>query len=47
MNKLHYVPVGADESVFRPSDDASLRTELSLGDKVVLLYAGALGPIQG
>ena len=46
-DKLHYVPVWADETVFFPSQDDSLRLELGLGDAVVLLYAGALGPVQG
>ena len=45
--KLHYVPVWADEAVFYPTQDDRLRKELNLEDDLVLLYAGALGPIQG
>lgn len=46
--KLHYAPVWADEAVFRPVTDRTLRDELGVGDgTVVVLYAGALGRIQG
>lgn len=46
-DKLAYVPMWADEAVFRPSPD-NLRGELGLApDAVVLLYAGALGEAQG
>lgn len=43
---LHYVPVWADEAVFQPSNDTSIRAELGLDDSFVVLYAGALGKIQ-
>ncbi len=46
-HKLAYVPMWADETIFRPSD-ADMRAELGLApDAVVLLYAGALGEAQG
>jgi colanic acid biosynthesis glycosyl transferase WcaI len=45
--KLHYIPMWADELVFRPSEP-DFRSELDLApDQVVLLYAGALGDAQG
>lgn len=45
--KLHYVPIWADEAVFHPSD-TNLRAELGIAaDSIVLLYAGALGEAQG
>jgi len=45
--KLHYVPMWADETIFQPSDD-DLRAELGVAaDAIVLLYAGALGDAQG
>jgi len=45
--KLEYVPMWADEDVFRPSTD-HLRDELGIStDRVVILYAGALGEVQG
>ncbi|MBN1173795.1 MAG: glycosyltransferase family 4 protein [Micromonosporaceae bacterium] len=45
--KLHYVPMWADETVFRPSGD-DLRAELDIPEHaIVLLYAGALGQAQG
>jgi colanic acid biosynthesis glycosyl transferase WcaI len=45
--KLRYIPVWADEEVFSPSHDDRLRVKLGLEGKTVLLYAGALGAIQG
>ncbi|GAA1432547.1 colanic acid biosynthesis fucosyltransferase WcaI [Microlunatus lacustris] len=46
-DKLHFVPMWADEQVFRPSS-VHLRHELGLSeDQIVLLYAGALGGAQG
>lgn len=45
--KLHYVPMWADEAVFRPGG-ASLRQQFGINeDSVVLLYAGAMGEAQG
>ena len=45
--KLHYVPMWADEDVFRPSA-LDLRSRLGLtNENIVLLYAGALGEAQG
>jgi len=45
--KLHYVPMWADETVFHPSDE-DMRAELGLAaDAIVLLYAGTLGSAQG
>jgi colanic acid biosynthesis glycosyl transferase WcaI len=45
--KLHYVPVWADEAIFHPSE-TNLRDALGLDpDAIVLLYAGALGEAQG
>jgi len=45
--KLVYLPMWADESVFRASGD-DLRSELGIpDDAIVLLYAGALGHAQG
>lgn len=45
--KLAYVPMWADENVFRPSTD-DLRAEFGIPDEaIVLLYAGALGEAQG
>lgn len=45
--KLAYVPMWADEEVFRPGS-GDLRAELGISaDAVVLLYAGALGEAQG
>jgi len=46
-DKLAYVPMWADETIFRPSD-IDMRAELGLApDAIVLLYAGALGEAQG
>lgn len=46
-HKLSYVPMWADEQVYRPGAPG-LRRELGLQeDQVVLLYAGALGEAQG
>ncbi|MEI2812161.1 MAG: glycosyltransferase family 4 protein [Nocardioides sp.] len=45
--KLEYVPMWADEGVFRPSTD-NMRDELGISQaRVVVLYAGALGEAQG
>lgn len=45
--KLHYVPMWADEAVFRPVS-ADLRGEYGLpDDALILLYAGAMGDAQG
>jgi colanic acid biosynthesis glycosyl transferase WcaI len=45
--KLNYVPMWADETIFRPIDD-HLRAEFGVPDEsIVLLYAGALGEAQG
>jgi colanic acid biosynthesis glycosyl transferase WcaI len=47
VDKLHYVPLWADERIFRPSDE-DLRREWGISDEtIVLLYAGALGEAQG
>lgn len=47
VEKLEYVPMWADETVFRPSS-GDLRAELGLApEAIVLLYAGALGEAQG
>lgn len=46
-DKLYYVPMWADEAVFRPAD-ADLRADYGLrDDSLVLLYAGAMGDAQG
>jgi glycosyltransferase involved in cell wall biosynthesis len=46
-DKLEYVPMWADEDVFRPSGD-DMREELGIpSDRIVILYAGALGEAQG
>ena len=45
--KLEHVPMWADEDVFRPSVH-DMREELGiLSDRIVILYAGALGEAQG
>jgi colanic acid biosynthesis glycosyl transferase WcaI len=45
--KLEYVPMWADEEVFRPTT-TDLRDELGISaNRVVVLYAGALGEAQG
>lgn len=45
--KLAYVPMWAEESIFRPSED-DLRDELGIdAEAVVVLYAGTLGGAQG
>jgi colanic acid biosynthesis glycosyl transferase WcaI len=47
IEKLHYVPMWADETIFHPSDDDK-RAELGIADDaIVLLYAGAMGEAQG
>lgn len=46
--KLSYVPVWVDESIFHPAErNESLARELNVVGKRVLLYAGALGEAQG
>lgn len=43
-NKVTYIPYGTDVDMFNPSvDGSSIRKELNLQDKFVVLYAGALG----
>lgn len=46
-DKLHYIPMWADEQVFRPHGH-SMRRELNIpSDAIVVTYAGALGRAQG
>jgi len=43
-NKVDYIPYGTDVDMFNPSvDGSSIRAELGVDDKFVVLYAGALG----
>lgn len=43
-NKITYIPYGTDIDMFNPNiDGTSVRKELNLEDKFVVLYAGALG----
>lgn len=43
-NKVTYIPYGTDVDMFNPSiDGSSIRRELNVDDKFVVLYAGALG----
>jgi glycosyltransferase involved in cell wall biosynthesis len=43
-NKVTYIPYGTDVDMFNPRvDGSSIRAELGLDDKFVVLYAGALG----
>lgn len=43
-NKVTYIPYGTDVDMFNPSiDGSSIRKELNLEDRFVVLYAGALG----
>lgn len=43
-NKVTYIPYGTDVDMFNPSiDGSSIRRELKIEDKFVVLYAGALG----
>jgi glycosyltransferase involved in cell wall biosynthesis len=43
-NKVRYIPYGTDVDMFNPGvDGSSIRAELGLQDKFVVLYAGALG----
>ena len=43
-NKVTYIPYGTDVDMFKPSiDGSSIRNELGVDDKFVVLYAGALG----
>ncbi len=46
--KLSYVPIWVDETIFRPSDrDDLLADQLGVTGKMVLLYAGTIGEPQG
>lgn len=46
-DKLHYIPMWADEKIFRESCD-DFRRQLGISDdQIVLLYAGTLGEAQG
>jgi colanic acid biosynthesis glycosyl transferase WcaI len=46
-DKLSYVPIWVDESIFHPSDrDEALAEQLGVTGKTVLLYAGAIGEPQ-
>ncbi|MEW6288154.1 MAG: glycosyltransferase family 4 protein [Chloroflexota bacterium] len=43
-DKVAYIPYGTDVDMFNPQvDGSSLRAELGLQDKFIVLYAGALG----
>ena len=43
-NKITFIPYGTDVDMFNPRvDGSSIRNELGLQDKFVVLYAGALG----
>lgn len=43
-DKVTYIPYGTDVDMFNPSvDGSSIRVELGVDDKFVVLYAGALG----
>ncbi len=43
-DKITFIPYGTDVDMFTPEVDGSpVRSELGLGDKFVVLYAGALG----
>jgi len=43
-SKVTYIPYGTDVDMFNPSvDGSSIRAELGVDDKFVVLYAGALG----
>lgn len=43
-NKVTYIPYGTDVDMFNPSiDGSSIRKELDMDNKFVVLYAGALG----
>ncbi len=42
--KITFIPYGADVSIFTPeADGSSIRRELGLDDKFIVLYAGAMG----
>ncbi len=42
--KITFIPYGADVSIFTPEvDGSSVRRELGLDDKFIVLYAGAMG----
>jgi colanic acid biosynthesis glycosyl transferase WcaI len=46
--KVHYVPLWADENLYRPRPrDEALAARLGVGQDFVLLYAGNLGDAQG
>lgn len=43
-NKITFIPYGTDIDMFNPNiDGSSIRKELNLEDKFIVLYAGALG----
>lgn len=43
-DKVTYIPYGTDVDMFNPTiDGSSIRSELGIEDKFVILYAGALG----
>ncbi|GAB4452156.1 MAG: glycosyltransferase family 4 protein [Anaerolineales bacterium] len=43
-NKVTYIPYGTDVDMFNPQvDGSSIRAELGVQDKFIVLYAGALG----
>jgi len=47
-SKLAYVPLWANEDLFRPTPrDEQLARDLGVENRIVLLYAGALGNVQG
>lgn len=47
-SKLVYVPLWANEDIFSPTPrDEALARDLGVQDRVVLMYAGALGDVQG
>ncbi|GAA2743654.1 hypothetical protein GCM10009868_18270 [Terrabacter aerolatus] len=46
-HKLHYVPMWADEGIFRPGGTSMRKTFGIDDDAIVLLYAGAMGEAQG
>jgi D-inositol-3-phosphate glycosyltransferase len=48
-SRIEIVPPGVDHSVFRPSrgDESSLREQLGLGDRPMLLFVGRIQPLKG